>query len=237
MFYIYLRDAVSLDVRTSVGRAPDTNLHNRATITIELQSAGNNGFQIIKERVPRRTLTPAAKAIVIAAEAHADGGQVRKYTGEPYIVHPIEVMNILIEHGIHDSEILAAAILHDTVEDTLLTFDMIAIALGCEIADLVRDVTDVSRPEHGNRAVRKQLDLEHRARASPAGKCITMADMISNVRSIAAHDPGFAPKYIREKRAVLEVVAGGHALLAATAERTLAEAEVKISAAAQAVTR
>jgi len=150
------------------------------------------------------------RAIEFATQAHA--GQARKYTGEPYINHPIEVMQI-VNTVTDDPEVLAAAILHDVVEDTPATIMNIRIGFTPRVAELVSDLTDVSKPEDGNRAVRKELDRQHSAQASPEAQTIKLADLISNSKSIMEHDPRFAKVYMREKSALLEVLVQGHPTL------------------------
>ena len=127
------------------------------------------------------------QAFVFAKAAHEAVGQLRKYTGDPYIVHPTEVADI-VQTVAHTEVMLAAALLHDTVEDTDATMDEIRRLFGHEVADLVEMLTDVSVPTDGNRAVRKAIDLAHTARASAAGKTIKLADLISNTQSIVAND-------------------------------------------------
>ena len=152
----------------------------------------------------------AARAF--AAGAHAAIGQTRKYTGRPYVEHPIAVAEIVLNIGCSE-EVAAAALLHDVVEDTAVTPDIVQAAFGLRVRELVEEVTDVSRPEDGNRARRKAMDREHLAKASPEGQTIKLADMIDNSRSIARHDPDFARVYMREKRALLEVLTQGDARL------------------------
>ena len=106
------------------------------------------------------------RARIFATAAHAAVGQVRKYTNEPYIVHPAEVVSI-VRSVPHTPEMLAAAWLHDTVEDTDVTMEVVRAEFGDAVAELVGWLTDVSRPEDGNRAVRKARDREHTA-AAPA---------------------------------------------------------------------
>ena len=67
------------------------------------------------------------------------------------------------------------------------------------MAELVDDLTDVSKPQDGNRATRKELDRQHTAKASPDAKTIKLADLISNSRSIMKDDPNFAKVYMKEK--------------------------------------
>ena len=148
------------------------------------------------------------KAQVYAMAAHASVGQLRKYTNEPYIVHPFEVMNI-VKTVPHTEEMLAAALLHDVVEDTGCTFTDIHMAFGIDIATLVGWLTDVSKPEDGNRAHRKAVDREHTAQAPAEAQTIKLADLISNSRSIMAHDPKFAEVYLAEKRLLLQVLTKG----------------------------
>lgn len=136
-------------------------------------------------------------------------GQVRKYTGEPYIVHPMEVARI-VGSVTEDEAPVIAALFHDLVEDTPITLPQIASAFGNEVAQLVHEVTDVSRPYDGNRWVRKTLDRQHLSRASHWGKTIKLADMISNTQSIVQHDPDFAKVYLKEKELLLPALIGGH---------------------------
>lgn len=148
------------------------------------------------------------RARVFAKEAHESIDHRRKYTNEPYIVHPAEVMEI-VKTVEHTEEMLAAAWLHDVVEDTPVTQKEIYEEFGKEVGDLVEMLTDVSKPEDGNRRTRKALDREHTAKASPQAKTIKLADLISNTSSIVKRDPGFAKVYLAEKKLLLEVLKEG----------------------------
>jgi (p)ppGpp synthase/HD superfamily hydrolase len=159
------------------------------------------------------------KAQVYAMAAHAAVGQKRKYTGDPYIVHPAEVAKIVAGVPGSTPDMVAAAWLHDVVEDTGCTFTDIHMAFGIDIATLVGWLTDVSKPEDGNRAVRKAIDREHTAEAPAEAQTIKLADLISNSRSIMAHDPAFAKTYLEEKRLLLAVMTRGDAGLHAEASR------------------
>lgn len=148
-----------------------------------------------------------ARARAFATHAHA--AQRRKYTGEPYIVHPEEVARIVADAGLPEA-VIAAAWLHDVVEDCGVTGGELESEFGAEVARLVLEVTDVSRPEDGNRATRKALDRDHLASASAEGQSIKLADLISNTVSIVERDPHFATVYLREKRDLLEILTRGH---------------------------
>lgn len=150
------------------------------------------------------------RAYAFCIAAHAAVGQKRKYTGEPYALHPIEVSKLIEEKVVGATEeMLIAALLHDVVEDTAITLDLIAAQFGLIVASYVEQLTDVSRPQDGNRAARKALDCAHLADASPEAKTIKLADLISNSRSIREHDPEFAKVYLAEKRELLKVLQEG----------------------------
>lgn len=143
-------------------------------------------------------------AMQFAKLAHQRVGQLRKYTLEPYIVHPAEVVSI-VKSVAHTQEMLAAAWLHDTVEDTDVEFEDIVANFGQEVAELVKQLTDVSTLMDGNRAARKAIDCRHLGLASGAAQTIKVADIISNTASISQHDPKFAVVYIAEIKRVLDV--------------------------------
>ena len=163
------------------------------------------------------------KAQVFAIAAHAAVNQRRKYTNEPYIVHPAEVARIVAGVPGSTPEMVAAAWLHDVVEDTGCTLTDINFNFGDEVAGLVGWLTDVSRPQDGNRAHRKAIDREHSARAPAQAQTIKLADLISNSRSIVEHDPAFAVTYLEEKRLLLTVMNKGDATLMAEAQRYIGE--------------
>jgi len=169
-------------------------------------------------------------ALIHAADAfavHAHHGQVRKYVGEPYVTHPRAVAQIVHEAGLPD-EAVAAALLHDVVEDCNVSHADIEANFGKAIANLVLEVTDVSKPEDGNREIRKALDRHHLAQASELGQSIKIADLIHNTASIVEHDPNFAVLYLYEKRAVLKILTKADRGLSALAWQSLANAWDKI---------
>ena len=152
------------------------------------------------------------RAREFATRAHESIDQRRKYTNEPYIVHPTAVAEIV--RGVpHTVEMIAAAYLHDVVEDTPVTIAEIEEEFGRAVAELVGWLTDVSVPSDGNRAARKARDLEHTAAASAQAKTIKLADLIDNTRTIERLDPGFWRVYRVEKIRLLEVLREGDATL------------------------
>ena len=127
-----------------------------------------------------------SRAYHFAAGKHV--AQRRKgEAAEPYINHLTEVAHMVAEatQG-HDPEAVIAAVLHDCVEDTETTFAELEAAFGPRVAALVGEVTDDKSLE---KQVRKDLQVEHAAHASPAAKMIKLADKTSNLRSMAASPP------------------------------------------------
>ncbi|QCL95500.1 HD domain-containing protein [Agrobacterium tumefaciens] len=152
------------------------------------------------------------RAKIFAANAHGSIDQRRKYTGEPYIVHPIAVAE-LVRSVPHTEDMIAAALLHDVVEDTPITVEEIRDEFGRNVAELVDWLTDKSTPSDGNRAARKRKDTLRLAKAPPAAKTIKLADLIDNTLTISKHDPRFWRVYQLEKKALLDVLREGDSLL------------------------
>jgi len=173
-------------------------------------------MNLIIFKTERKMKDLVQRATEFATAAH--DGQVRKYTGVPYIVHPIEVMEI-VKTVPHDDAMLAAALLHDVVEDCDVTIEEIIVEFGSDVASLVSDLTDVSRPEDGNRKVRKTKDRNHSATSSSRAQTVKLADLISNATDIIVNDPSFARVFIKEKKMLLQVLTRGDASLRGRAQR------------------
>ena len=120
-----------------------------------------------------------ARAIAFATKAHE--GQFRKGTKRPYIVLPLEVGEIVATLTF-DEEIISAAILHDTIEDTDVTYEDLKQEFGTRVADLV---AAESEDKSKTWIERKGHTLEHLKTASQAEKILSMADKLSNIRSMA----------------------------------------------------
>lgn len=146
------------------------------------------------------------KAVDFATYHHST--QDRKYSGLPYITHPLRVMS-KVREVTDDEAMLCAAVLHDTVEDTRATYEIIGRNFGQEVQQLVFWLTDTAGLEDGNRHTRKEIEL-HRLREAPrSAQTIKLADLIDNTASITKADPNFAKVYMREKEALLRVLTGG----------------------------
>ena len=131
-------------------------------------------------------LTLLLKALAFAAHKHRD--QRRKDAeASPYINHPIALADVLVnEGGVSDIEVLCAALLHDTLEDTDTRQEELVNAFGSRVARVVAEVTDdksLSSPE------RKRLQIEHAPKLSPEAKLVKLADKICNLRDIVERPP------------------------------------------------
>lgn len=125
------------------------------------------------------------KAIKFAVDAHAN--TERRGKGFPYVIHVLEAMEIVASMS-NDPELLAAAALHDTVEDTGVTVEEIKSGFGEKVANLVKaesDVIDSSVCETESWRSRKQAAIDRLSSASLEAKMVALGDKLSNMRAIA----------------------------------------------------
>ena len=125
------------------------------------------------------------RAVVFAVHAHAGTG--RRGKGYPYIVHPMEAVAIVATMTA-DQELLAAAALHDTVEDTAVTLEQIRAEFGERVASLVAAESDVMHEgmaEEASWHQRKQSAIDRLSKASHEAKIVALGDKLSNMRAIA----------------------------------------------------
>jgi (p)ppGpp synthase/HD superfamily hydrolase len=147
-----------------------------------------------------------------------------KVTGEPDVNHCERVARTVAAYTSEEA-VVAAAVFHDTVEDTDVTVSEIEATFGSRVAKLFGEVTNVSRPEDGNYEIRQRLDREHLAQSSSEGATIKLADLIDNTSSIVRYDAEYARSYPRGKELLLEVFKHGNAELWTRAYETLQEAQ------------
>ena len=162
--------------------------------------------------------TLIGKAISFAVDAH--GNQKRKYTGEPYWRHPMRVADWLVAAsapwgGPWDDEVIAAAWLHDVVEDTPVTLGQIKTEFGPKVAQLVDELTNPSKEfPQLKRAARKEMDRLRLASVSPEAKSIKLADILDNTPSIVEFGKDFGPLYVSEMKLLLPLLEpDGHPML------------------------
>jgi len=154
-----------------------------------------------------------ARAKFVAVFAHSTmsrkpEGRFRKYTGQPYWVHPFEVGNFVAQAGGTVAQV-CVGILHDVKEDTFASdWLLLYVDPTGEVLDGVNWLTDKSKPSDGNRKTRKDIDRVHASQAPPKWKSVKAADLSSNSWDIRINDPRFATKaYLPEKIRILEVIA------------------------------
>ncbi len=130
------------------------------------------------------------QAACFAAQKHTL--QRRKGTGDkPYINHPLEVACLLASvGGVTDEDILSAAILHDTLEDTATTPEELSSAFGEAVVAYVSEVSD---DKSLSKAERKRLQTEHSRFLSVGARLIKLGDKIDNLRSVVSEPPRFWP--------------------------------------------
>lgn len=120
-------------------------------------------------------------ALAFAVEAHGRVGHLRKGTRFPYVIHPIRVAWILERHG-YDDELAMAGLLHDTIEDTVVTAEEIADRFGERVAELVVAVSEENK--NAPWGERKSATIAKVAAAGPDVLAVLAADKLDNVRSI-----------------------------------------------------
>ena len=161
---------------------------------------------------PEKDLALLLKALAFAAHKHRD--QRRKDAeASPYINHPIALAEVLAgEGGITDLEVLAAALLHDTIEDTATTLEELRAQFGERIAGMVAEVTD---DKELPKAERKRLQIERAAGISAGAKLVKLADKICNLRDVAVRPPaqwdlGRRREYFDWAKQVIDGLRGAH---------------------------
>lgn len=169
-------------------------------------------------------ITLLMDALAFSARKHRN--QRRKdVDASPYINHPIALARTLaVEGGVTDHTTLAAAILHDTLEDTETTYEELEEKFGSVIAQLVREVSDDNTL---SRADRKRLQIEHAQHLSRRARLVKLADKTCNLRDMAAHPPHGWPlarrrEYFDWAKQVIDRIRGTHAHLEAAFDEAFA---------------
>lgn len=156
------------------------------------------------------------RASRLSAGAHAVDDQRRKYSNLPYIVHPREVASVVSKYT-QNEDVIAAAWLHDVLEDTTLSdYKLLRILNSPEVLILVMQVTDISTPADGNRAQRKAFARKHYGSATQEGKLLKLSDLLVNLRGLTdlkTHNPSFARTYLDEATQLLPVIEQGEPTL------------------------
>ena len=174
----------------------------------------NLNYNVLKEAAETEKahlLSLLFKALAFSAEKHTK--QRRKDIDKtPYINHPISLANILAQRWVIDENVLCAAILHDTIEDTETTVDELQEHFGEKITSIVLEVTDDKSLE---KSIRKQKQVEHAASISHEAKLVKLADKIANITDIINTPPADwstdrKKDYFNWAKAVVDNLRGAH---------------------------
>lgn len=154
-------------------------------------------------------------------------GQTRDFTGEPYVNHPMRVAGILYELGFSTNMVMAA-MLHDTIEDTPYTALQMRMEFGDEITNLVLMVTEPAKlrceTDKVSKTQRKAEFLRHLEDASQEAQCIKLADIIDNTLDMAKNchvNTCRAERFLFAKRSMMLRLTKGDAILKLKAEKAL----------------
>lgn len=171
------------------------------------------------------------KALAFSAEKHT---KIRRKDADesPYINHPIALANVLAnEGGVGDWNVLCAALLHDTIEDTPTTADELGALFGEKIASIVVEVSD---DKSLDKEVRKRLQVEHAPHVSIEAKQVKLADKICNLRDIldsppANWDSARKLEYFKWAERVVDGVRGTNSTLEKIVDALLVEGKTRFS--------
>ena len=160
-----------------------------------------------------------AHAVVFASEAHRGQKRLEGGAEVDYVVHPLRVA----EHvrrigGCDDVEVLCAAVLHDTIEDSGTRYDELAEAFGDRVARIVAELTNDSRLP---KAERHEEMIRSLAGASPEAKLIKLADRYDNLLTISPADPGKRQRILTETPRLLAALCGSSPALESAVESAL----------------
>lgn len=149
-----------------------------------------------------RTIVEAA---AFAAEKHRSCRR-KDVEATPYINHPLRVAQILIESGVDDVDVIAAALLHDTIEDTETKYEELVERFGSSVAGMVLEVTDDKELEKQERKERQVFSAPHK---SDGAKLIKLADKSANLEDLINRPPDWTAERIAEYRKFAQRVADG----------------------------
>ena len=178
------------------------------------EMVANLNYNVLKEAAEdekHQLISLLFKALAFSAEKHRT--QKRKDIDKsPYINHPIALANILAQRWVIDENVLCAAILHDTLEDTETTTEELKKHFGEKITSIVLEVSD---DKSLDKEVRKQLQIDHAASLSHEAKLVKLADKIANITDIINTPPvdwskARKQQYFAWAKAVVDNLRGVH---------------------------
>src|SRR5690349_21190834 len=204
---------------------PRAGTGRRSTWRTRRSPSARRSSSSTASRIMKAGLALLLEALAFAAHKHRD--QRRKDAeASPYINHPIALADVLVnEGGVTDFEVLCAALLHDTVEDTATTHEELVDAFGPRIARIVAEVTDDKTLP---KAERKRLQIEHAPTLRREAKLVKRADKLVNLRDVAERPPAKwdlarRREYFDWARQVVDGMRGTHARLEAAFDAAYAK--------------
>ena len=144
-------------------------------------------------------MTEFEKVMLFAFKAHT--GQCRKYSGLPFIVHPIEVCKTLSDWHIHNLDVLKAAICHDVLEDTFTTTESLEYEIGAKALSIVEELTYYST------IISKDEYMRSFGTKSVEALVIKLADRMCNIKDFYVRDKRYAEKYFRKAEHLFNTMA------------------------------
>ncbi|MBN1346982.1 MAG: bifunctional (p)ppGpp synthetase/guanosine-3',5'-bis(diphosphate) 3'-pyrophosphohydrolase [Phycisphaerae bacterium] len=150
----------------------------------------------------RQTNDLVTRARAFCRKAHE--GQTRD-NGEDYATHPIAVADILRDRGVEEPNVLAAALLHDVIEDTAITAERLDQEFGSDVAGLVRELTNEGYPGR-TREQKQQGLIDEAKRMSDEAKLIKLADRLHNLSQMDVWEHDRKQRYARESLELLEAL-------------------------------
>ena len=151
-------------------------------------------------------------------------GQMRKYGGGPYIEHPRRVAALVQTATIWTDDMVAAALLHDVIEDCGVIREELVERFGEHVAELVVWLTN---DKDGIRRERKARECDRLSRAPRAAQTIKVCDIIDNIPDVVVNDPKFAPTFLAEKKTLLLAIPDADSALWRRAYGMILTAQVK----------
>ena len=144
------------------------------------------------------------RAAFVAKIAHDK--QRRKYNGRPYVTHPGRVASVLSVHPEADEDLICVGWLHDVLEDTWVSVELLEMMFGKRVAELVVEVTNPSKGMDASRKTRKSVDLDHLAKASKQAKLLKLIDRLDNLEELRGAPGDFKKLYSKESLTLAEVI-------------------------------
>lgn len=147
-------------------------------------------------------------AYYFANAAHAAVKQKRNYTDEPYIVHPVAVLALLMEYcpDIVTTQVACASLLHDTTEDTGVTSQLILQMFGFRVESMVKRLSKATTTSFGNRLERHEVELRRLATSTADVQSIKVADLINNYQSLQGRGTAFQLTFFQEGNQLVEAM-------------------------------